>query len=175
MLKIMRSLFAMTLLVLSFTACGDDDDDNAGAGKDESDASVDVDVDVDLDADVNLDGVDQACKDGVESMADASESVLGAFGDGIDDVDSLIDKLDEFVAAAPKEIRADVKVVFDGYAEFLKVYGEAGIDFTSGDPPDEDAMQAISDAGEKLSTPEFEEASDNVTSWFTEHCGGANG
>lgn len=168
MLKILRVLGALSLLALSFAACGDDDSTNADASSRKPAAGVDVAGDLDID----LAGVDQACKDGVQSMADAGKSVLEAFGDGIDDVDGLIDELDTFVRAAPEEIRADAKVVFDGYADFLKVYGTAGLDFVSGDAPSREVLHAISDAGETLSTPAFQKASDHVTAWFTEHCGG---
>lgn len=160
MVRYVRLLVTIgAVFAFGLTACGDD-----------AEVSGEVSADVDATGELEVSG-DDVCQGAAESMADAVSGVADSLSESdIDDFGDVVAGLGGFVDAAPEEIRADVRVLFDGYAAYLEVWLENGIDTLIGDEPDEAAQQAVTDASDDLSSPEFEAARDRVGDWLQDHC-----
>lgn len=98
-------------------------------------------------------GLEQPCIDGVKAMIDAAQLVAGTLDDDIEDVDDLRFRSQAFVDAAPEEVRADVKTVFDDLAEYLRI---------NDDQPE--AASAL------LETERYTAATDRIEAWLSDHC-----
>ena len=117
------------------------------------------DVAVELATEVAEDlGADPACVATVASMVRASVDVSDELVDGKrEDLASTLDALEAFVVAAPAELRADARTLFDAYAA-VATADEAG----------DDAARAEAEA--VLEGPEVTGASTSIGDWFDEHC-----
>lgn len=111
------------------------------------------------------------CTKTATAMAKAAAALPQAYSGTARDLEDSVDELKAFVAAAPKEIRADVQILADGYAQVITILADAKYDPSSGKPPSEETIQKLTAAGETLDESEFKEASERVTTWFTEKCG----
>jgi uncharacterized protein YpuA (DUF1002 family) len=78
----------------------------------------------------------------------SDDSVLDSLGTDDMDTDAVLKKLREVQAAAPDELKADIKTVVDGFEQLQ------GIDMT-----DPDQLQEFMD---KVDTDKLQEASDNI-------------
>jgi hypothetical protein len=174
MLRSIRLLCTLALVLTGFVACGGGGDDDANAA--EASASVDAKAD---DGDDSTDGdatdgaashLSKACLEGAKALAKATASASAAFTKGVDDVDSVIDELEDYVGSAPKDIRGDVKVVFGAYATFLRAYVKSGFDPSSGKPPTQEQMDTLQEAGDKMGDPEIKDASDRIEKWLKDSC-----
>jgi hypothetical protein len=164
------AVFAVGALSLTFTACGDDDgglgaggdpsaDDIAQAIEDQTDGEVSADEVKDA-----LDGVDGACLGAAYLYAGAAAAMT--------DEASAEEAKQYFESAKdslPDDIKDDFEVVAAGMERYFDVIGEDGFDVTKA-MTDPEAQKALED----LNSPEFTEASDNVTAWFDENCDAAN-
>jgi hypothetical protein len=112
------------------------------------------------------------CAQVVTAMAGAAGAVPAAMSGGGGDLQASIDQLTAFAENAPDEIRDDFTTMVEGYAVFMQAMADAGYDPSSGQPPSADAMTAIEAASASLNTAEFQTASENVSNWFTQNCGG---
>lgn len=156
-----RVLVTVGAVLAGLTACSEDA---------EVSGEVDLSADVDVPGDVEVSG-DEVCQGAADSMVDAASGVADSFRESdVDDFGDVVASFGGFVDAAPEEIRADVRVLFDGYAAYLEVWLENGIDTLVGDEPDEAAQQAMAAAEAELSSSEFEAARDRVGDWLEDHC-----
>lgn len=166
----MPSLFKLLLALVvtggSLIGCGGDDD------------SAKVAADAHASADLGNVADDLAAFGSEECLA-ASAAFLGAagaagtaFSGAGDDLDQSVKKLQQFADAAPNEIKADFKIVAEGYAEIVKAIADVNFDASSGDAPNAEQMAALEEMGKKFEDSDFKDASDRITAWFEENCGG---
>jgi len=111
------------------------------------------------------------CLEAASTMAQAAGG-LGAFTGG--DSASLEDSFkafEAFAAAAPSEIRSDLKKVAEGYTAFMKVLADADIDFSKPESMTPEALAKLEMASAALDASDFQAAADRVEAWFTSNCG----
>ena len=112
------------------------------------------------------------CVEAATAMAQAATDIPLAFSSGSTaGVAGSVDAFADFADSAPSKIRADLKTIADGFAEYLKVLEDANINPSSGEPVSPETSAKIQAAANKLATPEFKEAGRKVTAWFAEECG----
>ena len=88
---------------------------------------------------------------------------------GEDPFVELADALDAAGDAAPDDIKGDLETLASAFAVLATAIEDAGgWNPASGQIPPAEVIQAL----ERLDTPEFTTAGDNVTAWFEENCGG---
>ena len=103
-------------------------------------------------------GADPACVATVASMVRASVDVSDELVDGQrEDLASALEALEAFVVAAPAELRADARTLFDAYAAVAR----------ADDAGDEVAR---ADAEALLEGPEVTGARASIGDWFERHC-----
>jgi hypothetical protein len=113
------------------------------------------------------------CAQVVAAMASAYSGTTAAMtGGGGSDTQSAIDSLEEFAANAPDEIADDMQTIAAAYAQVTQALADSGYDPTSGVAPTPEQAAALQQATAGLNSTEFQQASDNVSAWFTEQCGG---
>jgi hypothetical protein len=176
-----RFIALLSVAALSLSACGGDDDDDTGASEpaaeeDGGDATDDGD---DASDSVDEDDVEDAldaftsdeCAEAYAAMIAAASAVPESLsGQGDDDLETSLDQLNAFADAAPEEIRDDLRTVYEGYARVVEALQDAGFDPESGEIPDADALAELQAIGEELDNAEFQEAAENVSTWFEEEC-----
>jgi hypothetical protein len=165
----------MTGVLFAFVAgaCGGDDDssEQTDSADDATTEPADTDDDGDGDAADILNS--ERCSEAARSMAAAAGGVSQALtGSSSDDLEESIDELDEFADEAPDEIKADIKVIADGYAAVAQVLVDADFDPGSGQPPSAEVIQKLQQASEDLDNEDFQAAVERVDEWFKEECGG---
>jgi len=113
------------------------------------------------------------CAQVVAAMASAySGSTAAMTGSGGGDMQSAVDSLEAFAANAPEEIADDMQTIAAGYAAMMQAFADSGYDPMSGQPPTPEQAAALAQAGAAINSTEFQQASDNVSNWFEEQCGG---
>jgi hypothetical protein len=86
---------------------------------------------------------------------------------GEDPFVELADALDAARDAAPDDIKSDLETLASAFAVLATAIEDAGgWNPASGQIPSAEVIQAL----ERLDTPEFTTAGDNVTAWFEENC-----
>ena len=187
-MPVTRRLLTLALipLLLFLIACGGDDDDDSAGGGDQPSATEsggggggaddDADEDADDDADVDIDDAEAILENCPELIA--SFGAIAAIGGGGDpsadfDVNDAVEAFQNAADQAPDEIKADMQVMADAFADFSAAIEEVGVDLN--DP----ASFASLDAGQQaqllaalqsFDSPELTEANANLTAYFTEHC-----
>ena len=106
------------------------------------------------------------------AMAAAAGAIPAVMSGGGGDVQSSVDQLQAFVDKAPDEIKGDLATVASGYAAFTQALADSGYDPSSGQPPSAEEAAAIATAASALDTAEFRAASDHVSTWLSQNCGG---
>jgi glutathione S-transferase len=101
-------------------------------------------------------------------MVSASAAVPLAMTGGAANLQPSIDQLEAFAAAAPAEIRDDLKTVAAGYAKVAKVLQDSG--YIAGQPLSPAAIQAFQKVSTELDNATFKAATDRVTNWFDKEC-----
>ncbi len=98
-------------------------------------------------------------------------SPTGVFNAG--DVAAAFDRMSD---VAPSEIKDDLATMADALSEFFTILESENVDLsnpaTFADPAVQDALQR---AAEKMEATEFEEAAENVGTWFEDECAGLGG
>ena len=112
------------------------------------------------------------CAQAAMAMGAAMAAVPSMMGGGSGDMQSSVDQLKAFADQAPDEIKDDMQTVAAGMDTFTQALKDSGYDPTSGQAPTSEQMAAIQAAGAALSDPAFKTASDNVSAWFKDNCGG---
>ena len=124
-------------------------------------------------ADVGASGAfdSKACKDAVAGMSKVTAAIPGAMTGKAGDLEASVKEFDKFAAVAPKEIRADIKVLAVAFGKAAKVMADANFDASSGKAPTAAQMQALQSIGSSLDTKETKAASDRVSAYFEKKCG----
>jgi hypothetical protein len=159
-----RSRFVVLLVVGAFVlgACGGGDDDGGGttgaAGGDGGGVAGPLDA--------------AECAQVVSAMAAAAAAVPQVMSGEVGDLGTSVDQLEAMAAKAPEEIRADLLTVAQGYAAYSQALQDSGWDPSSGEAPPPEAIAALTAAGQALDDADFQAASDRVSAWFADNCGG---
>ena len=115
--------------------------------------------------------VDSAkCIGAATAMASAASGIPQALAGTSAGIQASVDSFAAFADAAPSEIKGDLRIVANGYAEFVKVLADANYNPASGQPPSSEVQAKIEAASEKLNASDFEEAAARVTAWFKAGC-----
>ena len=93
-------------------------------------------------------------------------------GGGGGDTQSAIDSLEAFAQNAPDEIADDMQTIAAAYATMTQALADSGYDPASGVAPTPEQAAALQQASAALNSTEFQQASDNVSAWFEDQCGG---
>jgi hypothetical protein len=109
------------------------------------------------------------CEELVAAYAALSQAFGAASTGGAEGFDETADVFRQFADEAPEEIRGDIRILADAYAEFAAKIGD--FDFQAGEVPDAEALQALQAASEAFNEPEVMEAGERLTAWTTENCG----
>ena len=102
------------------------------------------------------------CVKAVTAFAALSQAV-GAAGASGDDAEDSARAFQEFADEAPDEIKDDIQVLGDAYADYIAVL--SGLGLQAGETPSADQIQELSQAAEALNTPEVIAASDHFNTW----------
>jgi hypothetical protein len=109
------------------------------------------------------------CINAVSAFAALTQAVATA-GSSAGDASDSARAFQEFAAEAPDEIKDDIQVLGDAYAEYIAVLSGLGLD--AGDAPSADQIEEITQASEKLTTPEVLAASESFSAWAQDNCPG---
>ena len=150
MKRILSAVAAAALGLCLLTACGDDDGGSAGGG--------------------------DYCKD----LKQTKKEVDALKGGDFSDLEKTTDAMHRLADEAPDEIKDDWKTLVDGVDKLVAALKDAGLDdddiatLQSGQMPDGvdmTALQGLMDEISKLSTPEFEKASEAINKHAKDECG----
>jgi hypothetical protein len=161
-MRLVKLTVMLSLVTLALAACGGGDDGEDGgttAGAGDGGAVVDGPIDA------------ARCAEVVGAMAAAAQAVPAAMTGGGGDLGTSVEQLEAFANEAPEEIRDDLVLIAQAYAEIAQVWADAGFDPTSGEPPSPETLAALQAAGDVASSQEFQAASDRVSAWFQSECG----
>lgn len=76
-------------------------------------------------------------------------------------------------AAAPGEIRGDLKTFADAFANYAKAYKDAGL--KPGKTPTAAQLAKFANAAKAFSNPKLQKAEQHLSTWGKTHCGGLTG
>jgi hypothetical protein len=164
-------------LALVGAGCGGGDDEAAGddttivtetTETDGTETTDDTDTDTDLG---DIGDVSEDCLAAVSAFVALSQAV-GAAGAGGDtaNADESAELFSEYADKAPEEIQDDIRVLADAYATYIEEL--SGLDLQTGATPSADQIQQLTEAAEKLNTPEIQAASESFNTWATTNCPG---
>jgi hypothetical protein len=170
-LRPLLAVFTVGALSLTFTACGDDDGGTLGAGSNPSKDDIAQAIEDQTDGEVSADEVKDALEGLDEACLGAAYLYAGAAAAMTDEASA--EEAKQYFESAkdslPDEIRDDFEVVAAGMEKYFDLIGDEGFDITKA-MTDPDVQKALED----LDSPEFTEASDNVTAWLDDNCDAAN-
>jgi hypothetical protein len=157
------------LLSLGLAACGDDGDDDA-AQDDTSDQVGTTDDDSSSgDAPEDFDFTGE-CAGFAEAFANANNASSSAFSGEDADLEEAAEFFDEVAEEAPEEIRGDFEVFAEAYTAFVQAMADADIDFSDPESIEAADMEEFAALGEAFSSPEVQEASNNIQAYMAENC-----
>ena len=161
-----RSRFVVLLVIGAFVlaACGGGDDEGGGGGGTTGAAGDGGGVAGPLDA--------AECAQVVSAMAAAAAAVPQVMSGEAGDLGTSVEQLEAMAAKAPEEIRDDLLVVAQGYAAYSQALQGSGYDPSSGEAPPPEVIAALTEAGQALDDADFQAASERVSAWFADNCGG---
>ncbi len=162
-MRLTKLTVVLSLFALALVGCGGGDSDDGGGG---STAGGDGGTTIDGGA---LDAA--TCAQVVAALASAYSGSAAAMTGSAGDLGSSVDQLEAFAANAPDEIAADLQTITSAYATMMQALADSGYDPASGTPPTAEQAAALQSATAAINTPEFQQASDNVSAWFAEQCG----
>lgn len=166
-------LLLAVVLGASLVACGGDDGaDNASADKDVTTTEASGSGDTSAD-NVDLGDFTGECADFAEAFANAGSAVGSAFTGGSgQDIEALADYFREVGSKMPDEISGDFEVFADAYTEFAQALADADIDFSDPSAIDPAQLAQLEAVGEAFSSADVQQASENISSYMAENCGG---
>jgi hypothetical protein len=161
-------------LALVGAGCGGGDDEAAGDDTTIVTETTDTDTTetTDTDTDVgDIGDLSEDCLAAVGAFAALSQAV-GAAGAGGDtgNADESAELFRQFADKAPDEIQDDIRVLAEAYATYIEEL--SGLNLQAGDTPSAEQIQQLTEASEKLNTPEIQAASESFNSWATTNCPG---
>ncbi len=117
--------------------------------------------------DVSLEG----CTELTELSVKFSEALGSATtGSGPPDLEATAKAYEEFADEVPEEIRDAFKTVAAAFATYAEVLGD--VDLSSGETPDPETLQKLSEAAQNLDDSELTAASAEIEAWAKENCTG---
>ena len=111
------------------------------------------------------------CAAAARALASAATAIPQAISGQSKNLDQSVDDLKAFANAAPRDIRADLQTVAEGYAAYAKVLVDAHFDPSSGKPPSQEVINKLQEESQKLNQAEFRDAATRVNTWFQTQCG----
>ncbi|HZN21839.1 MAG TPA: hypothetical protein VFB57_04705 [Gaiellaceae bacterium] len=163
-------------LALVGAGCGGGDEETA-----DDDATVTITTETDTettgttdegttdDGDTSGTGVlTEDCLAAVSAFVSLSQAVGSAATGGGSGASQFSDELNEFADKAPAEVQDDIRVLAEAYAAFIDELSD--LDLQEGQVPSGDQIQALTEASEKLNTPEVTQASENFNAWAQTNC-----
>jgi len=105
----------------------------------------------------------------LESLAQQAAASLNV-SNGKADPSKVAQVIEALAAAAPSDIRGDLKTFADAYSAFVKAYTASG--FKPGTVPTAAQIAKFSAAAKTLSTPKVEAAEQHLAAWGQKNCGG---
>lgn len=165
----MRSLVVLGLGVLAFAVagCGGDDSSSESAGSGDQATVEETVTDTETTTDVDLGDLSEECLDLATVGAKVSEA-FNAAGGAEGDLSATAEAFDEFVAAAPDEIRDDLQTIADGFGKMAEALKD--VDLSSGATPSAEDLQKLQEAMSSVDSEALQSASTNVETWVQENC-----
>lgn len=108
------------------------------------------------------------CLAAVSAFVSLSQAVGAATTGGSSGASEFSDELEEFADKAPAEVQDDIRTLADAYAAFIDELSD--LDLQEGQVPSGDQIQELTEASEKLNTPEVTQASENFNTWAQTNC-----
>jgi hypothetical protein len=177
--RTLLAVLAAGMLTVPLAACGGDDggalsaingDDNSADSNAADDASDDATADDTADDTSDDTSSDDSSSDGETGDFCLNDEWMSAaasagFSGDSDDPEDIAKFFDEMADEVPDEISDDFHVFADAMGEYLAILADFDGDDASmfSDP---EVMAAL----EKISTPEVQEASDNISAWMEANC-----
>lgn len=97
-----------------------------------------------------------------ENCAAYISAITSAFTPNAEGVAGLSDSFDKLESQVPDDLKDDVRVLADGFAELQKLYEKYNYDYTK--------IAADPAAATLFSDGKFNEASTNITAWLDKEC-----
>jgi hypothetical protein len=163
-----RVLALLVLGSLLLAACGGDGDEGSGDGGSAEDGLDNVGGGEDLGG---VFGSAQ-CAEVAAAMASAAGAAGAAFTGGAADLEASVEQMQAFADAAPDEIRDDLQLIYEAYAEFIQVMTDSGWDPTSGEAPPPEVIAQLDSASQALNAEEVQAASERVNAYIESGCEG---
>lgn len=156
------ALVIVGAFVLAACGGGDDTDTSSPAAGDGADTGGGVAGPLDA----------AECARVVTAMAAAAAAVPQVMSGEVGDLSTSVEQMEAFAQEAPEEIRDDLLTVAQAYSAYSAALTGTGYDPSSGEAPPPEVIAALTEAGQELQNADFQAASDRVSAWFQEHCGG---
>lgn len=158
-------------LALVGAGCGGGDEEAA-----DDDATVTITTETDTETSETTDDGDTSgtgvltedCLAAVSAFVSLSQAVGAATTGGGSGASQFSDELNEFADKAPAEVQDDIRTLAEAYAAFIDELSD--LDLQEGQVPSGDQIQALTEASEKLNTPEVTRASENFNAWAQTNC-----
>jgi hypothetical protein len=116
-------------------------------------------------------GTDSPRVGGLPGLVAAYVAISGAIGlAGSQDVSGDVEKFREYAEQVPEEIRDDVQVLAEAYAEYIDELQSLGLE--AGEVPSASQLAQLQAASQSLGSSEVEAASTRLSAWTTENCSG---
>lgn len=160
-----KSFLALLLGAVVLAGCGGGGDDGG------ADAAIDVEGDLEVDTDNLGYFTSSRCADTLAAMGRAAASVGQIFTGGAESLEQSVAALRAAAEEAPSEIRAEFRIIAEGYATSVEAFAGSDWDPASGQAPPPEVMAAFNDLSETFESDEFQAASERVTDWFENDCG----
>lgn len=167
-------LLLAVVLGASLVACGGGDDSDDSAKEDDKGATTtEASGSDDTTDDVDLGDFTGECADFAAAFTNAGSAVSSAFtGGDSGDIEGLADYFREVGSKMPDEISDDFEVFADAYTAFAQALADADIDFSDPSSVDPEQLAQLEGVSEAFSSAEVQEASQNISDYMAEHCGG---
>jgi hypothetical protein len=166
-------MVAVLGLALVGAGCGGGDDETA----EDTDTVVVTDTvgtettddATDIDGSGSIGNLSEDCIAAVSAFAALGQAVgTAATGGDTSDAAESSELLQEFADKAPDEIEDDIRVLAEAYAVYIEEL--SGLDLGTGETPSAEQIQQLTEASEKLNTPEVQAASESFNTWATANC-----
>jgi hypothetical protein len=142
---------------ITVTEAGESDDTTTDETTDDSGTDTDV--------------IPTFASEDCQGLVAAYVAISGALGSaGSQDVSGDIEKFREYAERVPEEIRADVTVLAEAYADYIEELQDLGLQ--AGEVPSADQLAQLQAASQSLGSSEVQAASTSVSAWTTENCSG---
>ncbi|CAN5265133.1 hypothetical protein BH23VER1_BH23VER1_37490 [soil metagenome] len=124
----------------------------------------------------DLGAVSPACLTATQDMSEAmdtfAEGMGGLMTGGLDpeSLEQVAGQLEAAAEVAPDDIRDDFEVMAEELGGFYRVL--ADMDYQPGSVPTPEQAEELSQLGESMDQEALQAATDNISAWFEDNCGG---